>query len=489
MGLLEWNSLERSVERVRVQDPNKKNYLSEETMSLRPEMYFDFDAGDFSTYLNKIIHEWSKTVVILVFVLVPVFSILDYFAIPQGLQSTFGAYRLFCASIAIGQYLVLRSSKPGRFSYIHGYLVTLFVGSTISLMTVHLGGFDSEYYAGLNLVIIGVNLLLPWGVIHSGINSAVVIVLYVSLNAWAGLPFEGRILVNNLFFLSSTATMAVIITYVRQKLVKQEFFLLAELKKARDALWSEVELAKRMQTSLLPGTGKRMNGFEVVAKMAPAKEVGGDYYDIIEIDGDRAWVTVGDVSGHGFDSGLVMMMAQTSMLSVIKRAPDARPAQVLESVNKVIRENVSRLGSDHYMTVSALRLEGSSMAMAGKHQDVILYRAALNRTEVIPTEGTWLGLSDDISAELTERQIELDEGDIIVLFTDGVTEAMNREGVLFGQSRLEEALNQYADLPPRRILDKIFEEVSSFQAEQMDDMTLVVIKKLVKETPGSATYL
>jgi len=326
-------------------------------------------------------------------------------------------------------------------------------------------------------------------VIHSGINSVVVIILYVSLNAWAGHAHEGRILVNNLFFLISTATMAVIITYVRQKLVKQEFFLLAELKKARDALWSEVELAKRMQTSLLPGTGKRMNGFEVVAKMAPAKEVGGDYYDIIEIDGDRAWVTVGDVSGHGFDSGLVMMMAQTSMLSVIKRAPDARPSQVLESVNKVIRENVSRLGSDHYMTVSALRLEGSSMAMAGKHQDVILYRAALNRTEVIPTEGTWLGLSDDIASELTERQIELDEGDIIVLFTDGVTEAMNGEGVLFGQSRLEEALNQYADLPPRRLLDKIFEEVSSFQAEQMDDMTLVVIKKLVKETPGSATYL
>ena len=182
-----------------------------------------------------------------------------------------------------------------------------------------------------------------------------------------------------------------------------------------------------------------------------------------------------------------MMMAQTSMLSVIKRAPDARPSQVLESVNKVIRENVSRLGSDHYMTVSALRLEGSSMTMAGKHQDVIVYRASLNRTEVIPTEGTWLGLADDISPELTEMQIDLDEGDIIVLFTDGVTEAMNREGVLYGQSRLEEALNHYADLPPGRLLDKIFNEVSTFQEEQMDDMTLVVIKKLGKESLGSLT--
>jgi sigma-B regulation protein RsbU (phosphoserine phosphatase) len=450
-------------------------------MTIRPEVHFDFDAGDFETYLNKIIHEWSKTVVILVFVLVPVFFILDYFAVPQNLQSTFAACRFACASIAIVQFLVLRSSRPGKFSYIHGYLVTFLVGSTISVMTVYLGGFNSSYYAGLNLVIIGVNLLLPWGVIHSGVNSLAVIVLYVLLNAMAGHPYEAPIMVNNLFFLSATAIMAVIITYVRQKLVKQEFFLLVELKKARDALWSEVELAKRIQTSLLPGTGKRMNGFEVAAKMSPAKEVGGDYYDIVEINGDRSWVTVGDVSGHGFDSGLVMMMAQTSMLSAIHRAPDAMPIQVLGSVNKVIRENVARLGSDHFMTVTALRLDHSSIVMAGKHQDVILYRAGLNRTEVIPTEGTWLGLCDDISSELIEREIELDEGDIIVLFTDGVTEAMNAEGSLFGQSRLEEALNRYADLTPERLVDKIFEEVTGFQAEQIDDMTLIVIKKLAEE--------
>jgi serine phosphatase RsbU (regulator of sigma subunit) len=444
-------------------------------------MNFDFDASDFETYLNKIIHEWSKTIVILVFILVPTFLILDGFVVPQNLRPIFAGYRLACAAVAIGQYFFLRRSKPSKLSYIHGYLVTLLVGSTVALMTVYLGGFNSSYYAGLNLVIIGVNLLLPWGVIHSGINSAIVIMLYVVMNVTANEAYEPSILVNNLFFLNATAIMAFIITYVRQKLVKQEFFLLVELKKARDALWGEVELAKRMQTSLLPGTGKRMNGFEVVAKMAPAKEVGGDYYDIIEVDGNRAWVTIGDVSGHGFDSGLVMMMAQTSILSVINRAPDAGPSQVLESVNKVIRENVARLGSDHYMTVTVMRLERSSIAMAGKHQDVILYRAGLNRTEVIPTEGTWLGLCDEISSEVTERCIELDKGDIILLFTDGVTESMNKEGDLFGQSQLEDALNRYADLPPVRLLDKIFEEVRSFQEEQMDDMTLIVIKKLPGE--------
>jgi sigma-B regulation protein RsbU (phosphoserine phosphatase) len=447
------------------------------TMMFRPEATFDYDATDFETYLNKIIHAWSKTVVILVFILVPTFLILDFFVVPQNLRSTFAWYRLACATIAIGQYAILRLSKPSRLSYIHGYMVTIVVGSTIAQMTSYLGGFNSSYYAGLNLVLIGVNLLLPWGVIHSAVNSFIILFLYLAVNIGFHHPYEQSILTNNLFFLSTTAIMAVIITFVRQKLVKQEFVLLAELKKARDSLWSEMELARRMQTSLLPGTGKKLNGFEVVARMIPAKEVGGDYYDIIEQSGDRGWVSVGDVSGHGFDSGLVMMMAQTSMLSTVNRSPDARPVQVIASVNQVIRENIARLGSDHYMTISVLLLQDSSVTVAGKHQDLIVYRAALNRTEVIPTEGTWLGLCDDISSETSERRIDLDEGDIILLFTDGVSESLNKEGNLFGQARLEEAVNRCADLAPARILDKIFEEVKAFQDEQLDDMTLIVIKK------------
>jgi hypothetical protein len=179
-------------------------------------MNFDFDASDLETYLNKIIHEWSKTIVILVFILVPAFLILDCFVVPQNLRRIFAGYRLVCAAVAIGQYFFLRRSKPSKLSYIHGYLVTLLVGSTLPCF--HLGGFNSSYYAGLNLVIIGVNLLLPWGVIHSGINSAIVIMLYLVMNGATNHAYEPSILINNLFFLSATAIMAFIITYVRQKL-------------------------------------------------------------------------------------------------------------------------------------------------------------------------------------------------------------------------------------------------------------------------------
>jgi hypothetical protein len=121
-----------------------------------------------------------------------------------------------------------------------------------------------------------------------------------------------------------------------------------------------------------------MNGFEVVAKMAPAKEVGGDYYDIIEVDGNRAWVTIGDVSGHGFDSGLVMMMAQAG-ISLSSIVLDAGPLGAHIS-HKVIREMLqgwalTTICSDRDAVGKIFNRDG------GKHQDVILYK---NWTETEP---------------------------------------------------------------------------------------------------------
>ena len=312
--------------------------------------------------------------------------------------------------------------------------------------------------------------------LHSAINSLIVIGMYLLLNLISGQDYETNILTNNLFFLFSTAVMAVIITHVRHKLVRQEFHLLVELKKARDALWSEMELAKRIQTALLPNKEK-IKGFEISAKMLPAKEVGGDYYDIMESPRGDKWVTIGDVSGHGVDSGLIMMMAQTSIISMINNCADCRPSGVLNSVNSVIRENISRMGSDHYMTLMAICINESEVTLAGKHQDVIIYRSALNRTEVIPTKGTWIGISDDIENYLEDETIKINEGDVLLLFTDGITEATNQNGEMYGQLRLEQALNNYADLPVGKLLDKVMGDVTGFQEQQLDDMTLLVIKK------------
>jgi sigma-B regulation protein RsbU (phosphoserine phosphatase) len=437
---------------------------------------FPFDVDDFGNYLNGIIHDWLRTLTALAFTLVPAFFILDYFTMPKDLLPRFGVYRLISTLVVLIQYFIVRHTQPTKFSYIHGYLVSLNVGGIICLMTVDLGGFNSSYYAGLNLVIIGVNLLLPWKTIHSAANSLLIIFMYVLFNAVEGQQYDPTLLSNNLFFLCATAIIAISINHVKHRLVKKEFFLLVQLKKARDALWSEMEVAKRIQTALLPDKQK-MKGYDIAAIMLPAKEVGGDYYDIIETPKGDKWIAIGDVSGHGVDSGLLMMMAQTSLFSMVNLAAHRRPSEILQSVNTVIRENISRLGSDHYMTMTAIHLNNSHMTLAGKHQDIIIYRSALNRTETIPTKGTWLGIADNLEKHLKDTSVRIGEGDLVLLFTDGITEATNGKGEMYGQSRLAHALNQYADLPVRKILGKIIGDIRAFQAEQSDDMTLVVMKK------------
>ncbi|MDY7031947.1 MAG: SpoIIE family protein phosphatase [Thermodesulfobacteriota bacterium] len=441
---------------------------------------FSFDATHFRDYLTGIVHQWLKTLTALAYTLVPTFFLLDFFTMPKELLPRFGIYRLVSTLIVLIQYFFIRNTEPGKHSYYHGYFITINVGGMIALMTVDLGGFNSSYYAGLNLVIIGVNLLLPWGAIHSAINCAMIIFMYVLFNGISGQSYDSTTQINNLFFLFATAIISISINHVKHRLVKQEFYLLVELKKARDALWSEMEIAKRIQTALLPDK-RSIRGFEIAAAMYPAKEVGGDYFDIIETPNGDKWVTMGDVSGHGVDSGLIMMMAQTSIASTVNNFPGCKPSTVLESVNSIIRENISRLGSDHYMTILAIRLNESQMMVAGKHQDLLIYRTALNKTETIPTKGTWLGMVDDIGKYLEDTSVQIHDGDIILLFTDGITEAINKNGELYGQTRLEQTLNQYADLPVYKILDKMMREVNVFQEKQMDDMTLVVIKKMPQQ--------
>nr|MDJ0831481.1 PP2C family protein-serine/threonine phosphatase [Desulfobacterales bacterium] len=140
-------------------------------------------------------------------------------------------------------------------------------------------------------------------------------------------------------------------------------------------------------------------------------------------------------------------------------------------------ENISRLGSDHYMTMMVLRLNSSGITIAGKHQDLIIYRSALNRVETVTIPGTWLGIADNIKNELKDYDIEINKGDIVLLFTDGITEATNANGEMFGQEKLVQVLHKYADLPVRKLRNKIIAKVKAYQEEQVDDMTLVVIKK------------
>ncbi len=439
---------------------------------------------DFNSYLNYVLHQWLKTLTMLGYTLVPFFFILDYFTAPRELVLRFGLYRLLSVAVIVTQYFIIRFTKPNSYSYIHGYFISINVAGIITIMTMHMGGFGSSYYAGLNLVMVAVNLLLPWRPVHSAINAGIIIFMYVLVNALFGENTDIVTAATHLFFMFGTAVISVSINNVKNKLEEKEFYLRGELKKARDALWGEMEIAKRIQTALLPGKAKigcftdDGNGcYTIAATMRPADEVGGDYYDIIQTNRGEQWIAIGDVTGHGVESGLIMMMTQTSIYSILDNTSGYNPSVVLNAINHVIKDNISRLGADRYIAVSLMRLDESSMVVAGKHQDILIYRAAQKKVEVVQTEGTWIGIYDKIKKYMVNLTVPIEVGDTILLFTDGITEATDENGDMYGQERLVRTLEEHSGIPVEDILAKIINDVSAFWDKQHDDITAMVLRR------------
>lgn len=437
------------------------------------------DPAELRAYVNDLAHRWSMTLSALAFTLVPAFFLLDYMVVPQEMLGRFAFYRGLATVIPVIQLFILRSTRPSNKSLIHGYVLTTVTAGAIALMTTNLGGFNSTYYAGLNLVIIAIVVLLPWGFVHSAANSLIVLGLYVGLNLLlpSREPTRIEMLFNNLYFLVATAIIAVAVNVVKQNLIEQEFWGRSKLSAARDALWGEMELAKRIQTALLPKVD-RVPGYRVAARMLPTDEVGGDYYDILQTAAGETWLAIGDVSGHGVASGLIMMMTQTSIFATVDRTIGYLPSRVLELVNSVIKQNISRLSTDRYMSILLARLDGGRMTFAGKHQDILIWRKASGTVETVATTGTWLGVVDDLGGKLNDKSVEIAEGDAVMLFTDGITEAMDEAGHMFGQERLTAVLERHGELEAEQILLAVLAEVDRFQGRQADDITLLVLKRV-----------
>ena len=263
------------------------------------------------------------------------------------------------------------------------------------------------------------------------------------------------------------------------------------LKSARDALWGEMELAKKIQTVLLPKVPK-IEGYDVAAYMATADEVGGDYYDVIHVGG-RTWIVIGDVSGHGVPAGLVMMMVQTAINVSISQNPLLTPSQLLESINTTITKNIKEIGDGLYMTITVFAvLDDGQIEFSGLHQDVLLYRARQGVVETVPSAGFWIGVTDDIHGMLQNDRLLLNAGDTMLIYTDGITEARRkrnpedtRESLisLFGLNRLMDILATNGRKQPEEIKRAILEALGDFEC--LDDVTLVVVRR--KDSVARAT--
>jgi serine phosphatase RsbU (regulator of sigma subunit) len=241
----------------------------------------------------------------------------------------------------------------------------------------------------------------------------------------------------------------------------------------------ELEIAASLQRALLPPAPSHAD-FDFAGRMQPADEMGGDFYDVLRDESTtNLWLTVGDVSGHGLDAGLVMLMTQTVVASQFNTNPLAPPNVVLKSVNRLLCENISeRLKDKKYVTaqVFAYRGQGRFVA-AGAHQPTIVYRARLGVCELVEVTGYWLGIDPSITSS-DETTIVLSSGDILCLYTDGLHEARNSSGELFDIPRLLRTIADSAKRYPNLddIADHVFSEVAGFAPIPDDDRTMLLAR-------------
>jgi phosphoserine phosphatase RsbU/P len=247
-------------------------------------------------------------------------------------------------------------------------------------------------------------------------------------------------------------------------------------KAEKERLEQELEIATRIQTSILP-RDLEVENLEIAATMVPATEVGGDYYDVLPGSGG-CWLGIGDVAGHGLRPGLVMMMLQSMVAALGRENFSAAPSEIVKIVNAVLYDNVrNRLGQDEHATLTLLRYFASGkLVFAGAHEDLVILRAATGKCERIETIGTWVGATEDIADATEDQHARLEDGDVLLLFTDGAIEAANAAGEQYGIERLCAVLEAARGAPVAEIRDRLLASVQGFLAVQDDDIALLVAR-------------
>jgi phosphoserine phosphatase RsbU/P len=260
-----------------------------------------------------------------------------------------------------------------------------------------------------------------------------------------------------------------------------ENLLLTAAQKKR--LEEELRIARQIQMSLLPRGPLEMDGLSVTALCVPAREVGGDYYDFFPLGEQLLGVLIADVAGKGTSAALYMAELKGLVLSLSQIYHS--PRQLLIEANRILSDNLDSR-SFITMTYAVLDLANSVMTYARAGHTPLIYFSSQGTpaaAQVLVPNGMVLGLRIDGAAAkfaelLEEEQITLRVGDVIVFFTDGITEAMNAASDLFGESRLSRIVEEHGHLESGELRERILREIEAFvgAADQHDDMTMILIK-------------
>lgn len=253
-----------------------------------------------------------------------------------------------------------------------------------------------------------------------------------------------------------------------------------KLKAENYRMSSELNMLQKMQQLILPTAEElaAISELDIAGYMEPAEEVGGDYYDVLETNG-IVTIGIGDVTGHGLESGILMVMTQAAV-RILSEIQEYNPVRFLNTLNATIYGNVQRMNSDKSLTLTILNYAQGKLSISGQHEETLIVRLG-GKVERINTMnlGLPLGLDKDITDFISNTLIELNPGDGVVLYTDGITEAHNLNKQQYGVERLCETIGKNWSQTAEEIKQAVIEDVHQFmeQQKQFDDITLVVLKQ------------
>jgi sigma-B regulation protein RsbU (phosphoserine phosphatase) len=245
---------------------------------------------------------------------------------------------------------------------------------------------------------------------------------------------------------------------------------------AKEALEHELQLAREIQESILPRRLPKTSGLDIDARMIAAREVGGDFFDVFPIGEGTLGLVVGDACDKGMPAAIFMALARSLLRAEASRA--ASPEITLRNVNSHIQD-MNDAGMFITVLYGILHLSTSTFVYArAGHELPLLLEASGALRAVAHTPGHPLGLFPEPALDI--QTVELPPGGLLLLFTDGVNEALDERGNLFGIERLHAAVQEYAGVSARRLCDGLLETLAAYRgaAPQADDITLLAVRSL-----------
>lgn len=244
---------------------------------------------------------------------------------------------------------------------------------------------------------------------------------------------------------------------------------------------AELDISRQIQRMILPSPEElqQIEGLDIVGFMQPADEVGGDYYDVLAQNHGLIHLGIGDVTGHGLESGILMLMTQTAIRTLIEHG-ETDPIAFLATLNRTVYKNIQRMRIDKTLTLALIMYRAGTLKIFGQHEELLIVRHN-GRVERVSTSnlGFPIGLQKEIASLVSELIVSLDSEDGIVLYTDGITEAESPDHRFYGIERLCDVLSRNWRNSAEIIKQAVISDVTQHIGDQKvyDDITLVVLKR------------